>query len=134
VQISAQHYHRHGSYVISNGALRGFSRQQQAQLALLVRSHRRSFPALAFGQFEAVHGLRMMRLSALLRLAVILERSRADSESPEPLSARLDETTLFLELPQGGLEAHPLSRSELAEEQAQLLAAHVELRLDDLLL
>ena len=134
VQISAQHYHRHGSYVISNGALRGFSRQQQAQLALLVRSHRRSFPALAFGQFEAVHGLRMMRLSALLRLAVILERSRDDNESPDPLSAKVDENVLFLELPQGWIVDHPLSRRELAEERTQLVSAHVELRLDDLLL
>ena len=134
VQISGQHYHRHGSYVIANGALRGFSRQQQAQLALLVRSHRRSFPAMAFGQFEAVHGLRMMRLAALLRIAVILERSRNDSDSPEPLSARLDDTTLFLELPQGWLAAHPLSRRELEEEYIQLKSAFVDLQLDDLLL
>ena len=133
-QISAQHYHRHGSYIISNGALRGFSRQQQAQLALLVRSHRRSFPALAFGQFEAVHGLRMMRLAALLRVAVILERSRDDNESPDPVGARVDDRTLVLELPQGWLAAHPLSRRELAEEQGQLRAAHVDLHLDDLLL
>ena len=133
-QISAQHYHRHGSYIISNGALRGFSRQQQSQLALLVRSHRRSFPALAFGQFEAVHGLRMMRLAALLRLAVILERSRDSNESPDPVGARVDGSTLFLELPQGWLQAHPLSRRELAEEQSQLHAAHVDLHLDDLLL
>ena len=133
-QISAQHYHRHGSYIISNGALRGFSRQQQAQLALLVRSHRRSFPALAFGQFEAVHGLRMMRLAALLRVAVILERSRDDNESPDPVGARVDDRTLVLELPQGWLAAHPLSRRELAEEREQLHAAHVDLHLDDLLL
>ena len=133
-QISAQHYHRHGSYIISNGALRGFSRHQQAQLALLVRSHRRSFPALAFGQFEAVHGLRMMRLAALLRVAVILERSRDDNESPDPVGARVDDRTLVLELPQGWLAAHPLSRRELAEEQGQLRAAHVDLHLDDLLL
>lgn len=134
VQVSAEHYHRHGSYIIANGGLRGFSRQQQSQLALLVRSHRRSFPALAFGQFEAVHGLRMMRLAALLRLAVILERSRNDRESPEPLSARVDESTLFLELPQGWLRAHALSRRELAEENNQLLSAQVDLQLDDLLL
>ena len=134
VQVSAQHYHRHGSYVIANGALRGFSRQEQAHLALLVRSHRRSLPALAFGQFEAVHGLRMMRLAALLRLAVILERSRDDDQSPEPLSARVDENMLFLELPQGWLRDHPLSRSELAQEQEQLRQAHIELHLEDLLL
>lgn len=133
-QISASHYHRHGSYMIANGALRGFARQQQAQLALLVRSHRRSFPGLAFGQFEAVHGLRLMRLSALLRLAVILERSRSDAESPNPLSARVDENALVLELPLGWLDQHALSRQELAEEFRQLKSAHVDLQLDDLLL
>lgn len=133
-QVSATHYHRHGSYIIANGALRGFARQQQAQLALLVRSHRRSFPGLAFGQFEAVHGLRLMRLSALLRLAVILERSRSDAESPSPLSARVDDHALVLELPQGWLDQHALSQQELAEELQQLKSAHVDLRLDDLLL
>lgn len=133
-QVSATHYHRHGSYIIANGALRGFARQQQAQLALLVRSHRRSFPGLAFGQFEAVHGLRLMRLSALLRLAVILERSRSDAESPSPLSARVNEHSLVLELPQGWLDQHALSQQELAEEFQQLKSAHVDLQLDDLLL
>lgn len=133
-QVSATHYHRHGSYIIANGALRGFARQQQAQLALLVRSHRRSFPGLAFGQFEAVHGLRLMRLSALLRLAVILERSRSDAESPSPLSARVNGHSLVLELPQGWLDQHALSQQELAEEFQQLKSAHVDLQLDDLLL
>ena len=76
----------------------------------------------------------MMRLAALLRLAVILERSRDDNETPEPLSARVDGNTLFLELPQGWLSAHALSRRELAEEFTQLTNAHVELELDDLLL
>ncbi len=133
-QISAEHYHRHGGYIIANGALRGFSRQQQTQLALLVRSHRRSFPALAFGRFEAVHGLRLMRLSALLRLAVILERSRSDAESPDPLSARVEDHALVLQLPQGWLEQHALSDQELAEEFRQLRSAHIELHLNDLLL
>ena len=76
----------------------------------------------------------MMRLAALLRLAVILERSRDDDQSPEPLSARVDENMLFLELPQGWLRDHPLSRSELAQEQEQLRQAHIELHLEDLLL
>lgn len=133
-QISAEHYHRHGGYIIANGALRGFSRQQQTQLALLVRSHRRSFPGLAFGRFEAVHGLRLMRLSALLRLAVILERSRSDAESPSPLSARVEDHALVLQLPQGWLDQHALSSQELLEEFRQLKAAHVDLRLVDLLL
>ena len=133
-QISADHYHRHGSYIIANGALRGFARQQQEQLALLVRSHRRSFPGLAFGRFEAVHGLRLMRLSALLRLAVILERSRSDAESPSPLSARVEGQMLVLELPFGWLDQHALSQQELGEEFRQLKSAHVDLQLDDLLL
>ena len=65
---------------------------------------------------------------------MILERSRDNNESPELVSARVDDSTLFLELPQGWLAAHPLSRSELTEEQSQLHAAHVDLHLEDLLL
>ncbi|MEM7221239.1 MAG: Ppx/GppA phosphatase family protein [Pseudomonadota bacterium] len=128
LQVGARHYHRHGSYIINNSALRGFSRQEQWELSLLVRGHRRGFPALAFGQFEAVHGLRLMRLAALLRVAVVLERSRFDADSPQALEA---ESTagggLHIRLPNAWLDEHALSRRELNTEIDQVKAATVAL-------
>lgn len=133
-QVSAANYHRHGGYIISNGALRGFSADEQLQLATLVRSHRRAFPALAFGQPNRVEAVRLMRLAGLLRLAVVLERSRNDADSPQPIGMTVVNSEATLELPQGWLAAHALSRSELEVEISQLRAAQIELRLADLLL
>ena len=133
-QVAASNYHRHGGYIISNGALRGFSSLEQQSLATLVRSHRRGFPALAFGQPNRIEGVRLMRLAGLLRLAVVLERTRNDDDSPEPIGMTVVDSEATLELPQGWLNAHALSRSELEAEISQLQAARINLRLDDLLL
>ena len=133
-QVAASNYHRHGGYVIGNGALRGFSATEQQRLAILVRSHRRGFPALAFGQRDREESVRLMRLAGLLRLAVVLERSRNDSDSPSPIGMTVVGREATLELPQGWLAEHALSRSELEAEIMQLRAAQIELRLDDLLL
>lgn len=133
-QVAASNYHRHSGYIIANGALRGFSNLEQQRLATLVRSHRRGFPALAFGQRDRAEGVRLMRLAGLLRLAVVLERTRSDADSPEPIGMTVADSEATLELPQGWLATHALSRSELEVEASQLRAAKIDLRLDDLLL
>ena len=92
------------------------------------------FPALAFGQPNRIEGVRLMRLAGLLRLAVVLERTRNDDDSPEPIGMTVVDSEATLELPQGWLNAHALSRSELEAEISQLQAARINLRLDDLLL
>ncbi|AEV16178.1 Exopolyphosphatase [Thermus sp. CCB_US3_UF1] len=72
-------HHKHGAYLVLAEPLFGFSHREQALLALLVRYHRRGEPALGglrplFGRGD---GRRLLRLSAILRLAEMLERSRA---------------------------------------------------------
>lgn len=42
--LSHSRYHRHGEYILTHADLAGFSRQEQADLALLVRVHRRGIP------------------------------------------------------------------------------------------
>jgi exopolyphosphatase/guanosine-5'-triphosphate,3'-diphosphate pyrophosphatase len=65
-------------------------------------------------------------LLALLRIAVILERSHGDDESPV-LTASSADDRLELLLPEGWLVQHPLSLRELEVEAAQLASAGIEL-------
>jgi exopolyphosphatase/guanosine-5'-triphosphate,3'-diphosphate pyrophosphatase len=125
--VAAGHYHRHGAYVLRHAHMRGFSRPEQSQLALLVRGHRRSFPGLAFAGLETRSGRELTRLLVLLRLAVILERSHSDRDSPRVAASAAGEGML-LELEAGWLAGHPLSRRELEVEAAQLASAGIRLR------
>ncbi|HET6546744.1 MAG TPA: exopolyphosphatase [Rhodanobacteraceae bacterium] len=108
-------HHVHGAYIIAHSDLAGFSRQSQQLLAAIVRSHRRK-PDRA--SLEALPGrLRPLarRLTALLRLATLLERPRI-SESLPTLGLVVEDKTLRLELPSAWLAQHPLTRADLAKE------------------
>jgi len=142
--VSPRGHQRHGAYLLKHGDLRGFSGAEQSLLALLVRGHRRGFPVLAFGALERIEGRQLIRLVALLRIAVILERSHADGDCPQ-VGIRAEQVgvsaeqvgvsaetgpgqhRLTLTIPAAWLERHPLSRRELAVEPAQLALAGIEL-------
>ena len=48
ITISYSGYHRHGAYIVANGELPGFSRDDQTLLAALVGAHRRKLDRTAF--------------------------------------------------------------------------------------
>ena len=125
--ISHAQYHKHGAYLLANGDMSGFSRQAQSMLSSLVRGHRRKFPASVFDQFSPRDARRARRLCVLLRLAVVLNRARADDFLPA-IDARAQGDTLALVFPDGWLDAHPLTRADLEQEQTYLAAAGVALR------
>ncbi|MBI5039742.1 MAG: exopolyphosphatase, partial [Gammaproteobacteria bacterium] len=124
--IAHSQYHKHGAYLVQYSDLAGFSVRDQALLAMLVRGHRRKFPrdelaALPKALQEPAH-----RLTALLRLAVLLRRDRADAPVPE-IKTKVEGNQLKLKFPEGWLEAHPLTSADLAEEQKYLDTAGVAL-------
>ena len=116
--LGPQHYHRHGAYVLKSCELRGFAHEERARLALLVRGHRRSFPGLAFRAFSPDAAEKLRRLIVLLRISVILHRSRRDE--PVPTTVFAVGNTLTLRVAPDWLDAHPLSHSELLVEVAQV--------------
>jgi exopolyphosphatase/guanosine-5'-triphosphate,3'-diphosphate pyrophosphatase len=118
--VGARHYHRHGAYLIANSTMRGFSRQEQRLLSLLVRCHRRRLPNLAFSAFESEIALKAMRLVVLLRIAVILMRGYRQEDDFEPV-AEINGKALTLNLSKHWLDTHPLSRKEL-EVEVDMLA------------
>ncbi len=124
--IARSQYHKHGAYIIQHADLPGFSRQEQALLAILVRAHRRKFPVDAFAGLPRGRERRARLLAVLLRLSVVLHRSRSPRALPE-LELLAADNGLRLVFPQGWLQEHPLTGADLEQEQAYLKAAGFEL-------
>jgi len=79
--VSHSQYHKHGAYLVEYSDMPGFSLRDQRFLAALVRSHRRKFRRTNLEMLpENIHQT-AVRLCVLLRLAVLLHRSRSDSSS-----------------------------------------------------
>ena len=125
--VSHNQYHKHGAYLLANGDMSGFSRQAQSILSSLVRGHRRKFPASVFEQLTPREARRARRLCVLLRISVVLNRSRADDFVPA-IAALAHGEALTVAFPPGWLDAHPLTRADLEQEQAYLAAADIGLR------
>lgn len=124
LDIAHSAYHKHGGYVLENSDMPGFSRQEQRLLAALVRAHRRKFPVGIFKSLPA--SARMTEhLAVLLRLSVLLHRSRTDVP---PVAVVAGKRSLEVRFPPGWLEAHPLTLADLQEESEFLRAADFELK------
>jgi exopolyphosphatase / guanosine-5'-triphosphate,3'-diphosphate pyrophosphatase len=79
--IDYNDHHRHGYYLILNSGLPGYSHRELALIALAVRYHRKGnpIPDDLEDVFEKDDMRRLMKISALLRLAEQLDRSRDGS-------------------------------------------------------
>jgi exopolyphosphatase/guanosine-5'-triphosphate,3'-diphosphate pyrophosphatase len=120
--IAHSGYHKHGAYLLGNSDLPGFTNREQQRLAMLVRAHRRKFPMAEFKQLGTDSIGRCLRLSVLLRLAVLLHRSHSDKPLP-PLIFTPTESGLKLNFPPQWLEEHPLTFADLESEAAYLKSA-----------
>jgi exopolyphosphatase/guanosine-5'-triphosphate,3'-diphosphate pyrophosphatase len=125
--IAHDQYHKHGAYLLEHADMAGFSRQEQKLLAALVRAHRRKFPAGIFAGLPDPQGKRALRLAVLLRLAVVLHRSRTSTRVP---AVTAQGQTLLLRFPAGWLEEHPLTEADLEQEAQYLKASGVALVVD----
>lgn len=126
LSVAHNQYHRHGAYLMANSDLEGFSRQEQIKLAMLVRSHRRKFP---LEEFEVIHSstrIQIIRLCTLLRLSVVLHRSRSSNCLPE-IRITVNKDRIKLDFPARWLNQHPLTLIDLSTEQNFLQSAGIEL-------
>ena len=126
--IAHSGYHTHGAYVLQNSDIAGFSQQGQRFLAALVRTHRRNVPKSAFEMIPDRLLANARRSAALLRLAVLLHRSRS-SEQPQGLQLRADGDRLLLQLDRRWLQSRPLLRADLEAEPEDMLGLGINLKL-----
>jgi exopolyphosphatase / guanosine-5'-triphosphate,3'-diphosphate pyrophosphatase len=127
LSIAHTQYHKHGAYLLEHADLPGFSREEQTLLALLVRSHRRKFAKQYFSRLDQPESQRVSRVAILLRLAVVLHRSRVDAPVPRILPGE-QPGLVYIVFAEGWLNGHPLTRADLEQEAGYLKSAGVKLR------
>lgn len=126
--IEYKNHHHHGAYIISHTELPGFTRAQQQLLMALVFNHRLDIQRDVIARQTMTSVLLAVRLTRILRLAVILSMRRKHEALPEvQISAQAE--VLIVQLPKGWLEQHPLMGAELEQEVAYQQAAGWQLQL-----
>ncbi|RTE64466.1 exopolyphosphatase [Amphritea opalescens] len=118
--IARSQYHKHSAYLLLNSDLPGFTKRQQIQLAAIVQGHRRKFPISTLEQLPPREAKHFGRLTILLRLAVILNRSRSRERLPSFHLTAAD-NSLSLSFPDNWLNHQPLTQADL-EQEADYLA------------
>lgn len=129
LSLSYSGYNKHGAYIVENSDMPGFSREDQSMLAALIEGHRRK---LSMERFEALAPSTQklaLRLCAILRLSVLLNRSRGQQTLPR-LSMSASKNGYALKFPDGWLEGNPLTRADMEEETARLASIGLELEIE----
>ena len=128
--IAHSSYHKHGQYILRNCDLQGFSQTDLLLLSALVRLHRGKFAPSALEDLPASWNEPIQRLAIILRLAVLLHRSRSPESRPA-LRLAAGRRSLDLEFtPAQWLERHPLMRADLEREAEYLKSVEVKLKFD----
>jgi len=116
LMISHSSFHKHSAYILAQADMPGFSQQDKKLLSILVGNHRRKIRIVQFTEMTSSGKVPTLRLALLLRLSVILHRSRRELHLPSFLiHAKGD--GVFLQFPKDWLKEHPLDRGELITEQ-----------------
>lgn len=125
LDIAHSHYQIHGAYILEHSDIAGFSRQEQSLLATLVLAHRRKPPLDAIDRLPDYWRELANKLIIILRLAMILNRSRTRISHLFRLST--NENQVILEFEKGWLDEHSLTKADLEEETGYLESVQVDL-------
>ncbi len=129
LDIAHNRHNQHGAYIIEHSDLAGFSQFEQRFLAALVLSHRRKLPVKLYKELPKRIYKPVKQLSTILRLAVILHRSRSDVPMPDFSIKMTNKNKIELCLEPEWLSQHPLTQADLEEETTHLESINLELSL-----
>jgi len=126
LDISHDGYQRHGAYIAAHADLPGFPRAEQRLLAFLIGSHRHNINTRYQRILPRAWRERALRLVLLLRLAVLLNRSRSEVQLPR-IGLAVGETSVEISFDPEWLEANPLTVADLEREIGLAQAVNYEL-------
>ena len=124
--IAHSQYHKHSAYIIENGDLAGFTRQDQIVLAAMVLTHRRKFVRSRFEDLPAPWHALAPILTIILRLAVLLRRNRQEYDLPG-FKIVIRKSKIELRFPKDWLLKSPLTHADLMLEADYLKQAGFKL-------
>jgi len=119
LDISHNSFQKHGAYIAENADLPGFPRSEQKLLSYLIAAQRSEFDRSRLRSLPAAWSDTALRLAIMLRIAVLLNRSRTAIDLTG-ITAAVNNRCLRLKFPSGWLEANPLTIADLEREQEYL--------------
>ncbi|OZB37671.1 MAG: exopolyphosphatase [Halothiobacillus sp. 14-56-357] len=125
--VSHSGFHHHGAYILSYADMPGLTRPAQMIIASLVHTHRRKFKLQRFDEVDERLREQIVRLSAVLRLAVLLHRDRSPRPNLSRVKLEAGADNLHVSFPDGWLKTRPLTRVDLELEQSYLAMANIRL-------
>jgi len=127
LDISHDGYQRHGAYIAEHADMPGFPRAEQRFLALLIGGQRHRINKAGFDVLPNDWQEAGLRLLMLLRLAVLLNRSRKEAEHP-PVTMQVSGNKIAISFDAEWLAENPLTIADLEREQGLLDQLGYELR------
>lgn len=125
--VAHSQYHKHGAYIVQHCDLFGFSKAEQNALSMMIRYHRRKIELDAYSGLPEQERSRLLKLTALLRLAALLHRGRHDDDlSRISLGVKGKELTFSLQT--DWIEELPLTHAALESESPNLALIDVQLK------
>ncbi|MDO4627373.1 MAG: exopolyphosphatase [Pasteurellaceae bacterium] len=115
--INYKKLQKHSAYLLQNLAIPGFDKEQQRLLSLLVRFYQDSFHFDDIAQFSYYQLADVQQLICILRLAVLLNKSRQATEKTQKIKLNFDRGFCQLEFDHEYLSRNPLIAQELKNEQ-----------------
>lgn len=125
-------HQNHGAYLMENAEMPGFSQLQQKMMAVLVKGHRKKMPAKLIAELPEQHRSFIWQFVLALRLAALLHRGRFNIPKKDYPDIDCHDGIVSLHFPDGFLEKHPLTVSDLIEEQQYWAGSPYQLVIHDL--
>jgi exopolyphosphatase/guanosine-5'-triphosphate,3'-diphosphate pyrophosphatase len=120
VRVSPDHHHKHGAYLIEHAGLRGFSPDEIAIIASLVRFHRGSGPKTSFPSYAALQGDDRQAAAVMIGLLRVAHALRNGGDfDVEAIDVTTRKGSLALGV-RGS--SNPQAAAEEAQERAEVLA------------
>ena len=116
LDISHDGYQRHGAYIAEHADMPGFPRAEQRFLAVLIGGQRHRIDTSRFQALPDSWREASLRLLLILRLAVLLNRSRKGTEQP-PVRVGVSEKAIEIGFDADWLAANPLTIADLEREK-----------------
>ncbi len=117
LSITHDKHHLRGAYILEYADIPGFAKRRQQWLSVLVETHRKKLEAEAFEVLPDDERQNIIYLSVLLRLSVLLHRSRMDQEILPTVEGSLDSLHISCSK---DIKDQALMEADLLQEKAWL--------------